>query len=287
MTLPKMHEILGILFSEDECIEFLIREEIVETLSICSACGGAVSRYSKRWECTRYSCKKVVSIFKNTFFAGSRIKCNEIMHMGYLWLTGCSAKTIAMHTGHSEHTISDYLGFFRQLTCNMIEDDEVVIGGQNIVVQVDETKMGKIKYHRGHRVEGAWVIVGVEKTESRRVFAEVVEDRSEGTIVEVLSRHICEGSILWTDKWKGYHNLSRIFNIQHETVNHSLTFKDPVTGVNTNTVEGTNFALKRAVPPRNRTRKTLPSFLSEFVWRRKCTDTLWESFIGALKETLY
>jgi hypothetical protein len=34
----------------------------------------------------------------------------------------------------------------------------VKIGSPGIVVEVDETKLGKRKYHRGHRVEGVWVV---------------------------------------------------------------------------------------------------------------------------------
>lgn len=284
---PRMHEISNILLSENDCLLFLLEKGILTSLSECPECCGSVSRYGKKWQCTKRSCQKSVSILRGKFFAGSRLKCNEVIHMAYLWLTGCSAKTIGMHTGHTEHTVSDYQRYFRQLVSEMLEDDDHVVGGNGIVVQVDETKMGKRKYHRGHRVDGAWVIVGVEMTEHRRVFAEVVQDRSESTIVGVLGRHIAKGSIVWTDKWKGYFNLSRIFSVQHETVNHTISFKDPLTGINTNTVEGTNYALKRAIPPRNRTESCLPDMLNEFVWRRKYSDSVWESFILGLKEVIY
>jgi transposase-like protein len=169
----------------------------------------------------------------------------------------------------------------------MLEEDDIIIGGPSVVVQVDETKLGKRKYNRGHRVAGAWVVVGVEKTAERRVFAEVVANRSCETIEGVLERHIAEGTILHTDMWKGYSNLSTRFNIEHHTVNHSRWFKDPVTGINTNTVEGTNYAIKRSIEPRNRTEESLPSRLVEFVWRRKFANNIWEGFLDALREVVY
>jgi transposase-like protein len=169
----------------------------------------------------------------------------------------------------------------------MLDSDDTLIGGQGIVVQVDETKMGKRKHHRGHRVDGAWVIVGVELTENRRVFAEVVEDRSSDTIIRVLSGHIAQGSILHTDCWRGYTCLSQVFGIEHMTVNHSIGFKDEQTGVHTNHVEGTNYALKRSIPPRCRTSSLLQPMLSEFIWRRKNVATLWSSFIDVLKDVEY
>jgi hypothetical protein len=133
---------------------------------------------------------------------------------------------------------------------------------------MDETKMGKRKFKRGYRVEGAWVIVGIELTEERRVFAEVVPDRSLSTIVGVMSRHLVPGSELHTDCWRAYGADARIFGLVHKTVNHSLGFKNNTTGIDTNTVEGTNCALKRTVPVRNRTASSLEQFLSTFIWRR-------------------
>ena len=37
------------------------------------------------------------------------------------------------------------------------------IGGNGVEVEIDESKFGKHKYYRGHRVEGQWVFGGREK----------------------------------------------------------------------------------------------------------------------------
>jgi hypothetical protein len=215
------------------------------------------------------------------------LKCNEVMHLAYLWLTGCSVTTIIAQTAHSKPTITNYMGHFRQLVSTMIDTDDTIVGGPGITVQVDETKMGKRKYHRGHRVEGAWVLVGVELTSDRKIFAEVVNNRTTCTIAEVLGRHLAAGSILQTDCWKGYGLMGQIFNIEHLTVNHSQGFINKETEVHTNVVEGSNYALKKFIPPRNRTKISLPSFLDVFVWRRKNHDTLWKSYLVALRNVSY
>jgi len=39
-----------------------------------------------------------------------------------------------------------------------------MIGGEGIVVEIDESKFGKRKYSRGHKVDGVWVLEIVERT---------------------------------------------------------------------------------------------------------------------------
>ena len=71
---------------------------------------------------------------------------------------------------------------FCRETCEVtIQKKSEKIGGEGKVVQIDESKVGKRKYHRGHSVEGQWVFGGIEE-DSRRCFLVAVEDRSEATL---------------------------------------------------------------------------------------------------------
>ena len=54
------------------------------------------------------------------------------------------------------------------------------IGGEGKLVQIDESKFGKRKYHRGHHVEGQWVFGGIQ-SDSRKCFLITVEKRDEQT----------------------------------------------------------------------------------------------------------
>jgi hypothetical protein len=60
------------------------------------------------------------------------------------------------------------------------------VGGDGIVVEVDESKFGKRKFNRGHHIEGAWVVGGIERTPENRFFVEVVERRDSLTLISVL-----------------------------------------------------------------------------------------------------
>lgn len=51
-----------------------------------------------------------------------------------------------------------------------------------VIVEVDETKLEKIKYNRGYRVEGVLCIMAIEQTAEKRMFAVDVIARDVATI---------------------------------------------------------------------------------------------------------
>ena len=62
--------------------------------------------------------------------------------------------------------------FAREVCFSVLEQDSEHIGGPGKFVEIDESKFGKRKYHRGKRpkrVEGVWVFGGIER-ESKRCF---------------------------------------------------------------------------------------------------------------------
>ena len=88
------------------------------------------------------------------------------------------------------------------------------------------------------------------------------------------------GSVIYTNLWKGYARLEqeKEYNFKHGTVNHSRFFKDPITGVHTNTIEGIWNGVKTHIMPRNRT-KGIAKHLSKYLWRRNNKVSLWDSMI--------
>ncbi len=124
----------------------------------------------------------------------------------------------------------------------MLETDSEQIGGPGCVVEIDESKFGKRKYHRGKREEGVWVFGGI-KRESKRCFFEIVEDRSTQTLIPLIKKYIKPGTQIISDCWKAYSSLEKE-GYTHLTVNHSKEFKNPETGACTNLVESTWHAVK-------------------------------------------
>jgi len=127
------------IHDEDKCINFLFDEDILEK-SLCSLCGSNVYRERKIFRCTNRGCRKAVSIFAHTFFAKNHLSCSNTMLMGYYWL--CDLNYTAIHnvTGFSPNTIVKYMWLFRQLVIETLDDNDEKIGGNNIIVEIDESK---------------------------------------------------------------------------------------------------------------------------------------------------
>ena len=77
-------------------------------------------------------------------------------------------------------TIVHWCSFAREVCATILEVESQPIGGVGKIVEIDESKFGKRKYHRGRRVDGVWVFGGIER-ESRRCFLVSVEDRTAAT----------------------------------------------------------------------------------------------------------
>ncbi|CAB9531487.1 Inherit from opiNOG: protein Hydra magnipapillata [Seminavis robusta] len=163
------------------------------------------------------------------------------------------------------------------------------IGGPGIEVEIDESKFGKRKYHRGHRVDGVWVFGGVERTPERKCFLVAVPDRKKPTLETHVMEFILPGSIIVSDKFPSYEDLEgkEDFWYQHEVVNHSENYVDPLTGACTNTIEGTWNGVKKRVPARKRTEEGVRPCLFEFMWRRMNQGRLWRALLEALAEVRY
>ena len=288
MSVPTIFQLQHLFFNEEACIEFLFQEGIFYNEMTCPDCGRQLTKNLQRgtWRCGKKDCRKEISIRKDSFFARSHLPCSRILFFGYLWLQGVKPHSIQKMMGVSPNTVADFNNFYRQLTIDSLEEEDTKIGGPGIVVEIDEAKLGKCKYNRGHPVNGVWVLGGVERTPQRKVFLTYVEKRDAPTLLSIISQHVLEGTIIYTDMWASYRDLEAL-GFRHSTVNHSLYFRHPETGVHTNTIEGTWNGVKMFIARRNRTVEGVNDHLEEFIWRRRNHDRLWQALLECLKEIKY
>lgn len=93
-----------------------------------------------------------------------------------------------------------------------------------------------------------------------------VKARNAATLLPIIQKYCIPGSVIYSDLWRAYSAISTM-GFTHETVNHSLHFRDPITGVHTNGIE----SIWRAAKHRNKktcgvNRKYLLYHLELYMW---------------------
>ena len=83
------------------------------------------------------------------------------------------------------------------------------------------------------------------------------------------------GTVIHSDEWAAYRNVTTLPNVaSHHTVNHSISFVEPITGTHTQHVESywsrAKLKLKRM---KGCHAHQLPSYLDEFLWRERWGQT--------------
>ena len=129
------------------------------------------------------------------------------------------------------------------------EPISVKFGGPDKHVQIDETMLNyKCKSHRGrsptNRTDALCIVEYNGKI--TRVFACVIPNKLQSTLVPIICNNVASGSIISTDEHKSYSCLSK-FDFTHRSVCHKYNFVDRETGVNTQAVESLNNYVKMAI----------------------------------------
>ena len=59
-------------------------------------------------------------------------------------------------------------------------------------------------------------------------YMELVDDRSSSTLLPIIQAHVAPGTEIWSDQWAAYNTVNSLTNVSnHQTVNHSIEFKNP------------------------------------------------------------
>ena len=97
----------------------------------------------------------------------------------------------------------------------------------------------------------------------------VVASRDAATLLPIIQQYVRPESIIWSHQWAAYNQVQHLLPVaQHQTVNHSIEFVNPTTGVHTQNMESYWNRVKTKIKRMKGVhRHILSSYLDEFMWR--------------------
>ena len=225
-----------------------------------------------RWRCT--ACQKRISLRDGTFFSKSRLPLQKWVILMHWWSRQYPVTDAAEEAEVTESTASQVYQWFREVCSTKLMNTPIILGGNNVVVQIDESLFRhKPKYHHGRAPRSEqWVFGLVDTTSSPSIgYMELVPRRDASTLLPIIQAHTRPGTIIYSDQWRAYNSVAQLPNVStHSRVNHSLNFVDPVTGVHTQNVESYwNRVKRRFKTMMGVSSDQLPSYLDEFMWRER------------------
>ncbi len=257
---------------------------------VCEKCGkGKIDKRkdsSKNdgyvWRCSNKQCHFKISVRHSSWFSSSKLPISVLLKLTFYWVNKCREDFVKtqLRLG-SDHTLVDWYNFCREVCLEILVGENEQIGGPGVEVEIDESKFGKRKYHRGRRVDGVWVFGGIEKG-SDKMFLEIVERRDAETLVGIIKKWIRPGSIIHSDCWKAYSSLGDI-GYEHVTVNHSKEFLNRDNGACTNKIESTWRAVKASLPRYGTVKGLYESYFVEYIIRKKYLRSSPDPFLQFLK----
>ena len=264
-------------------ITWLQSKGLLPRKKTCPACNHPMTMQARsditdkfRWRCPDSTCKKSVSLRSGTFFDQSRLQLRQWIVLMYWWARQYPVSDAAEEAEVDEKTAIQIYQYCRDI-CSwrlLNHDSPLMLGGPGVVVQIDESLFRhKPKNHRGRATTNEVWVFGMCDTSSSPALGImcIVPDRTSQTLLPIICRHLRSGSIVYSDQWAAYNNVQQLQPVtQHRSVNHSLHFVDPVTGVHTKNVESYWNRVKGKFKRMKGVHESmLNSYLDEFMWRER------------------
>ncbi|KAM0677902.1 hypothetical protein BDAP_001581 [Binucleata daphniae] len=104
--------------------------------------------------CLNSLCKKRYNINKDTIFYYSKLEKIQSLKILEMFMCKMTYKQIRYFGKVSKPALWSIFNKVADIIVPKYYDEAEIIGGENVVVQIDESKFGKRKYNVGHALDG-------------------------------------------------------------------------------------------------------------------------------------
>ena len=134
--------------THDKVIEYFIKNDLIYKDFKCEKSNNQTRLVFKtHWIfiCCKSDCRAEKSAFYGTILFNSKIDYSRIMICVYLWINKSPLTKIYIMAGLHHNTGGAFINLFKEIIVASLDPDDTIIGGNGIVVEIDESKISKTK----------------------------------------------------------------------------------------------------------------------------------------------
>ena len=170
-----------------------------------------------RWICKKKSkCRKTKGALVGTFFGDYKLSLQQVIQVHfivfivvvfykniikimYFWsrrpVIHINQTELEREIGVSVRSLIDWQNFLRDIAGEFCNQNDRMIGGEGVEVEMDETCVSRRKYNKGRMVKHKqWLVGGVQRNSlGKKCFVEMVADRKRPTLERIIRRRVKPG----------------------------------------------------------------------------------------------
>jgi len=251
---------IGKLVSEDRfSLEYLWKKR---GNTVCPSCSSFEFYYHQRWRVRCKGCKKDYWPLQGTRFSLLRISPSQWLSLVKLFELSTSARKASQEVHLSYKTTLRAYDILRRVLVEELAKTDDILKGE---LEADEAYFdGKRKGKRGRGAGGKTIVYGILER-GGRVAVSIVQDVSAESLMTETVKRVRRGSIVYTDKWRGYDSLM-FCGYKHLNIDHRYKFEQGKVYING--IEGFwSFAKERLIKHHGISRKKFLYYIKEMEWR--------------------
>jgi transposase len=238
-------------------------------------CGCQVHYFMSRQRLRCKICGNDFSPLKSTRFFEIKISASKWLMLIKLFELSVSARKASAEMGISYKTTLKAYDILRKAIAEELSKRDEIMKGE---IKLDESYFGgKRKGKRGRGAAGKTIVFGILERRGT-VSVEIVKNVTAETLMNETVKKVRRGSIVYTDKWRGYDSLM-FSGYKHLNIDHRYKFKDGKVYING--VEGFwSFAKERLIKYHGISKHKFILYLKEMEWRyNNRNDDLFEMLV--------